>query len=77
MCLKFFIQNLEENGEISPQIFYNIGVILEEIEFPHFCLDFLQQNFYNIDPGGLNPMNGLQARSYNLVNLESLLKSHL
>ena len=30
--------------------FYNIGVIWENLEFPHFCLDFLQKKFYNIDP---------------------------
>ena len=32
------------------KFFYNIGVILENLEFPHFCLDFLQKKFYNIDP---------------------------
>ena len=31
------------------KFFYNIGVILENLEFPHFCLDFLQKKFYNID----------------------------
>ena len=23
---------------------------MENLEFPHFCLDFLQKKFYNIDP---------------------------
>ena len=32
------------------KFFYNIGVILENLEFPHFCLDFLQKKFFNIDP---------------------------
>ena len=32
------------------KFFYNIRVILENLEFPQFRLDFLQKKFYNIDP---------------------------
>ena len=43
-CLNFLVK-------FPLKIFYNIGAISENLEFPHFCLDFLQKSFITLTPG--------------------------
>ena len=46
------------------KFFYNIGVILENLEFPHFCQDFLQKSFIILTPGQKTTYPKLQLGHY-------------